>query len=121
MTAARCMWAGLTFAVSLILSASLEMRHESLHEQTRQEVDDDGAVVVVQRVPDLGLGEQAVEEVQVQVHDGPPLRWGVRVPRPAWGGDAEEHRRPCGPGANRPASRGSAEAGGRGRPRRLAP
>ena len=57
MTAARCMWAGLTFAVSLILSASLEMRHESLHEQTRQEVDDDGAVVVVQRVPDLGLGE----------------------------------------------------------------
>src|ERR1700756_4832884 len=106
MMAARCRWMGLTLPSSLMARLFGGMRHGRFGDQARQELDHERALFLVQRVPQAGFGTGWIQEVQGELHDGPPLRQAVTGAPPTGGGDAEEHRREPERAANRSARRG---------------
>jgi len=67
----------MTLADSLIAWLPASAGQRRLDEQTRQLLDDGAAVLVVEALPDLGLGARwGVEEVQAQLHGGSPSATG---------------------------------------------
>src|SRR5438309_7239714 len=62
MIAARCVWVGLTLPGSLMAWLLGGTSHGGFGDQAREDFDHEGALFVVQRIPQAGLGTESIQK-----------------------------------------------------------